>query len=505
MASTNNQVIIELLLKGGSRVQKGLNKLMGQLSDLEKLSRLKGVGVGITKAGNAYDLTTRRLVNAVQVQGKFAVATAHQEAIEEHASRTLMKANAVRKRAIHLKKVDADHLTALKINAKLAADSISKGTQKNMRFLKGLQNMLLGVGLASLFAGMALKNAAQGAIKSFAKTFTEVTEGSTLYNQTLGRLSASFQFLKFSMMDAFLASSGGQNLIDMLIKIMDWFSALPDSVKNFIFWLIIIGLVVGAVAMIFGQIVLALLGPLSIVMFLYERLGLVKTVVDLIWKAIKLVAKPFLAILIIVLAVIAITKIWNSDMSLLSKIILTIIVVMITLLLLAMLFGISFSLPLLLVIALIAIVVALGIALVLAGDHMKLSFLKAIRAIGNFMYTQITKRLLFILDLAGRFSKTAKNMAAKIRGVGITFDTSMGDKIAALEAKIAAKQAEKAAGATDEKSIFDKAKSGMDEFKEGVTNNYTVDTVNITGGPAGDDLGDGIDEASQYNSSAGTG
>lgn len=137
---------------------------------------------------------------------------------------------------------------------------LEKGLDKSAQRLAQFEKMMLGAGLAALFTGMAIKNAAQQALNATFKTFSEVTEGTMLYNQSIGRLSAAFEFLKFSIADAFLTSELGMALLDVVIGLFDFISGLPPQTQKFIAGLLIVAVVLGTILMIAGQIGLALLG-----------------------------------------------------------------------------------------------------------------------------------------------------------------------------------------------------------------------------------------------------
>ena len=370
--------------------------------------------------------------------------------------------------------------------------------------MKGLQNVFLGVGLATLFFGMAVKNASQNAIKGFTKTWATVMEGSTMYNETLGRLNASFQFLKFAIADAFLSSELGQNLIDIIIGIFDWVSSLSPEFLKWVFIGLIVAAVLGTILMVFGQISLAILGPIALLQQ-FPILGIwASNVFGKLWSIFKFMKLPILFVLIIIGLIIALVKIWKSDLSLTTKIILTIVAVMIALVLIVALFGVGLTIPLLILFALIGLAVALGIAFVTASDEFKLSFLKTIAAIGQAIFDYMLFPIKMLLKALSRVPGVGR-MARGALGVlnSARAKIGMGDMISSLEAKIASRQSAQAEGPAEEKGFFEGLKAKAGEAKEGITNIFQVDTVNMADGTTGDDLGAGIDEASQYGSSAG--
>ena len=122
--------------------------------------------------------------------------------------------------------------------------------------LKNLEAFALGAGLALLFTGMAIKNAAQQALTATIKTFSTVTEGTMLYNQSIGRLAAAFEFLKFSIADAFLTSALGVGLLEVVIAIFDFISGTSDGFKALIAGGLVFLVIIGGIMMISGQILL---------------------------------------------------------------------------------------------------------------------------------------------------------------------------------------------------------------------------------------------------------
>jgi hypothetical protein len=166
----------------------------------------------------------------------------------------------------------------LRANAKQFTSVMSKANKRLQGFtsivkkakftLMGLQQVILSSGLALLFFGMAVKNAAQQALSATIKTFTTVTEGTMLYNQTIGRLSAAFEFLKFSIADAFLTSSLGQGLLEVVINIFDFISGLGPNLQFAIAASLILLVVLGGVMMVAGQILLFFLLFVGVASFL---------------------------------------------------------------------------------------------------------------------------------------------------------------------------------------------------------------------------------------------
>jgi len=339
--------------------------------------------------------------------------------------------------------------------------------------LKGLGNAALGAGLSMLFLGMQLKALSQRTLQSIFKTFSEVTQGTMAYNQTIGRVSAAFEFLKFSIADAFMTSELGQALIENLITIFDFLSSASDETKIFLVIVLLLGVAFGALAMVLGQLII----PLKIAL----DSGL----------SLKMVALGIGAVLtsvvIILIAIYALVQIWNSDMGIIKKIGLSMIIIFAAILAILFMFGVTLSAPIVLMVALIALVVALGLALVLAGDEFKLAFFRAILAIGQK-----------IKDVIIGGIRGAISLANNIPGVNIktpSFDNFMDlsglqSKVTTLEASIAQRKAEREAKKSEDNSIttsssnifIDTFKAGAEDVKGSLDEALDLDQYNSLSG-----------------------
>lgn len=162
------------------------------------------------------------------------------------------------------------------------ANRISSGIRR-------AQAALLSFGLAALFAGMAVRNFAVKTFQRLITSFKEATEGSVLYASTLGKLAAAFEFLKFTIVDAFLASAFGQFLIETILNIVDAISSLIDNNPALATLSIIFlsfAAVLGTLLMILGQVGLAMI-PLigSFILFSFGLEALKTTILPGVLKA----------------------------------------------------------------------------------------------------------------------------------------------------------------------------------------------------------------------------
>jgi len=382
----------------------------------------------------------------------------------------------LRQRVDEFGRTDQEYLKVnAQINKRLAAAQRKRlqAQKAEQARLKGLGNAALGAGLSMLFLGMQLKALSQRTLQSIFKTFSEVTQGTMAYNQTIGRVSAAFEFLKFSIADAFMTSALGQSLIENLIAIFDFLSSASDETKIFLVIVLLLGVAFGALAMVLGQLII----PLKIA--LDAGLSL---------KMITLgIAAVLVSIVIILVAIYALVQIWNSDMSIIKKIGLSMIVIFAAILAILFLFGVTLTAPVIILTLLIALAVSLGLALILAGDEFKLAFFKAILAIGQKIKEVIIGGI-----------SAAIRLANKIPGVNIktpSFESFMDlsglqSKVSTLEASIAQRKAEKEAKQSEDNSItttssnifIDTFKAGAEDVKGSLDEALDLDQYNTLSG-----------------------
>lgn len=214
---------------------------------------------------------------------------------------------------------------------------------KGMRMLRG---MVLGIGLSFLFTGMAIKKFFEGFIKAAWKTYSTVIDANDVFFQKTQQLTASWEFFKFSLLDALSQSELFMQLVDWLIGIVDAFARMDPKTKKVLGWIILGGFLAGTAMMIFGQVILGLLGVVLL-------LGL------LIWVGLLF---PLLLIVIVIGAVIAIWLIWRSSMTTAQKVLWTIAVVLGVLLVMFILLSLGVIAPwLLIVIGVLAVIAIIWI------------------------------------------------------------------------------------------------------------------------------------------------
>jgi hypothetical protein len=215
-----------------------------------------------------------------------------------------------------------------------ASAEMDRMSNKARQFKK----VMLGAGLSMLFSGMALKRFTDGALRAMTTAYKEGTDNTDRLTNAMGRLNAATTFFKFTFLDAVSQSDLMMGIIEAIIVIVDWFSALaPETRKWMVVLLIILG-VIGGIMMIGGQIMLFVLGVLTLgVPVFLAIMGIIAVV------------------LIIIAGIIAIVMIWNSDMSKTKKILWTIVVILVVVILLMLIIG---AWPALIVVAILLIIAA---------------------------------------------------------------------------------------------------------------------------------------------------
>lgn len=143
--------------------------------------------------------------------------------------------------------------------------SAKQSFSENRQMLRAETNLInkrrmayLGTGLSIMFAGQAIRRFSEGALRSLLNTYTEVMGKNSTFGIMTNRLAASWEFLKFSIMDALQQSGLLETVIGWAQSLTNAFIALPDSVKNFGAAVLGLSWVAGTIMSPIGQIVTAM-------------------------------------------------------------------------------------------------------------------------------------------------------------------------------------------------------------------------------------------------------
>jgi hypothetical protein len=140
---------------------------------------------------------------------------------------------------------------------KKISDDLLKSRNDQIKSTARLRNVMLGMGLSTMFLGMAIQRTSSNILKALINTYAEATDKNSKFNVGINRLTGAFEYLKFTIIDAFMESGAFEFVIESLISIIEWFDGLDDTTKSFIVSLSLIGVVLGGVMVVVGQLATA--------------------------------------------------------------------------------------------------------------------------------------------------------------------------------------------------------------------------------------------------------
>ena len=230
-------------------------------------------------------------------------------------------------------------------------DSLGGGA-KNAKIM---QRAMLMFGLSTMFAGMALMRYTQTAIKAIGLTYKTATGEQGEFAQGMNKLSAAMEFMKFSLMDALMQSGLFAVLVEWVIKLVNWFAKLPQSVRTMIMIGLIFGLILGTLMMVVGQTLL----------FANGVIGLTSSMAEMgtkgnasLWKIIWSMIQMVLVIVVIIALIYFLYQLWSDpDTSQFDKIIGTLMMVAFAVALIALLFGFWMVAAIAAIVGLVALIV----------------------------------------------------------------------------------------------------------------------------------------------------
>lgn len=300
-------LVIEKAMQKLDIFRDKLRMIQSAVSDLRDLrnveKELRSVGLAVNSAGKPFDLLTNKLVSSKEVFkrfyfldekgtffGKTAADIADVADVTPRMNKGIGQAQSI--------------LNDVMNNMDKYDDVLSKSKKSTSAF----HGELMSLGFALTFGGMALKAFSQQMLTSLVTAFTAARdEGDFLSNKVLG-VSAAFEFLKFSIFDAFANSDMFIPIIDGIINMTNWLSQFIAKFPGLAsFTVVLLGIltVVGGIAMVFGQLALAAFG---------FGIGL----------------SPLIGIILLIgSAIAALFVIFSSNMSTISKIILSIVTLLI--------------------------------------------------------------------------------------------------------------------------------------------------------------------------------
>lgn len=106
--------------------------------------------------------------------------------------------------------------------------------------------------LSLMFFGMQLQKTMTGALTSIFEGYKKIIPESAEFNKLTTQLSANWEFFKFQMASALANSPLFTTFIQFIITAIKWLQALPEPVKTFLGFLMIITAGLGAIAFTVG-------------------------------------------------------------------------------------------------------------------------------------------------------------------------------------------------------------------------------------------------------------
>ena len=162
-------------------------------------------------------------------------------------------------------------------NAKTGFDKLDKAMKKNgsnlanfhsnmgksKKAVGGMNSAMMGFGLSMLFTGMALKNFAQNVIKTLGNTFMLLADEMNMGVARTLELQAATQYLKFILFDTFANTDMYANFVEFIVNAVNRvseFVQLHPKLTQMIAVFLGIGIVLGGVTMVLGQMALLAVG-----------------------------------------------------------------------------------------------------------------------------------------------------------------------------------------------------------------------------------------------------
>lgn len=172
--------------------------------------------------------------------------------------------NQIRKQLMNMKKESQQLKQALTgvrkrfgdINATVNKDQVAEALKRARVEAKRFKGEYLSI----LFFGMAIQRVFGGFLTTAFQTFKKVTEGTSAANSQVGRLTAAWEFFKYSLINALLNNPMFQSFIEWLIGLVDWFSELNNKTNGWLAILFLIGAAVGGLLTSWGIIALGIGG-----------------------------------------------------------------------------------------------------------------------------------------------------------------------------------------------------------------------------------------------------
>jgi len=293
---------------------------------------------------------------------------------------------------------------------------------KSNTFLKENRGALMGIGFAALFGGMALKRVFSSALTSLFQNYKDVMDETSAFNQATNQLSGAWTFFKFTLVDALMQTGLFESIIGFVIKMINVISNLTSQnklVSKFVMFFLVFGLILSGVLMILGQVGLA-----------FQSMAMLGVKAGM--PMLLTFAAIITTILIVMGVVVMLSRIWDSEMDNMSKILLTLGVVFLGLAGIALAFGFTSAAVIL---GLVGAFLLLLAGIYIFRDELKIIFTETIPNYFKLWGLKATSWVLnTIIDLRIKWNEFFRWFAEKSdKYLGTNFSQGFEDKISKLK------------------------------------------------------------------------
>ena len=248
-------------------------------------------------------------------------------------------------------------------NALVAIRQTENALKKVAATQKIVTGSMLSFGLSMLFTGMALKKLGENILNSLVKTYMQATDEQNRFNQEIMAVQASFEFLKFSIMDALGNSDFVIGFIEMLISLNNVVSEFINKhplISATIGAFAVGTIVVGGLMMVIGQTILGILGLIA--GFVLLQIVMASTTASNILGWFSAIGLAILGVVLIIGIIVgafyAIKAVAESNLHPVLKLLIIIGIAFAAILAIAAILGITISLPFIIAALVIAVVIA---------------------------------------------------------------------------------------------------------------------------------------------------
>jgi len=145
---------------------------------------------------------------------------------------------------------------------------------KKLEFsLRGVQRAFLSIGLSFLFSGMALRRFFENFLRQSVDSYMKMADANSKLLKDVLSVQASWEFLKYSIVDALSQTGLLELMADVIRRITDYLNNLSPEAKEKFVKIAIGAIILGSAMMVFGQVLLFVIGLITLLDILISPLG----------------------------------------------------------------------------------------------------------------------------------------------------------------------------------------------------------------------------------------